>query len=100
MSKLFFSPLAAQDLQEIKVYISAELAGSIAAKNILQKILKRLQRLQRYPRSGASLSAIVNTDYRYLVCENYIAFYRYDGKNIYIIRILYHKRDFLKTLFG
>ena len=102
MHKLNFSPLAVQDLQEIKNYITLELASPLAAQNTLQKILHRLTRLQNYPRSGALLSAIIriNTDYRYLVCENYLAFYRYENKNIYITRILHSKRDFLTVLFG
>ena len=51
---------------------------------------------------GAPLSSIVDieTDYRFLVCGNYTAFYRYDEKFVYVIRVLYSRRDFMKILFG
>jgi len=50
---------------------------------------------------GAPLSSIIeiDTDYRYLVSGNYLSFYRVDGNDIYIIRILYGRRDYISVLF-
>jgi len=39
------------------------------------------------------------TDYRFLVCGNYLAFYRYKDATVYVDRILYGRRDYLKILF-
>lgn len=39
------------------------------------------------------------TDYRYLVCDKYLAFYRCISGDIYIDRILYGRRDYLTILF-
>jgi plasmid stabilization system protein ParE len=51
---------------------------------------------------GPSLSSIteVESDYRFLVCGNYLTFYRVKGKDVYIDRILYGRRDYLRILFG
>lgn len=51
---------------------------------------------------GAPLSAIVDfeTDYRFLVCGNYTAFYRFENRTVYIVRVLYGRRDFMRILFG
>jgi plasmid stabilization system protein ParE len=51
---------------------------------------------------GTKLSSLIDiaTDYRFLVCGNYIAFYRIDGNDVYVIRILYGRRDYVKILFG
>lgn len=69
---------------------------------MLQRIAGRIRSLENHPQMGASLSAIVNmeTAYRYLVCGNYLAFYRYENGAVYIDRVLYGKRDYVKTLFA
>lgn len=58
--------------------------------------------LAEFPNSGAPLAGAVGieTDYRYLVCGNYTAFYRVENETVYIVRILYGRRDFMRILFG
>ncbi|MBE6881921.1 MAG: type II toxin-antitoxin system RelE/ParE family toxin [Ruminococcaceae bacterium] len=102
MYKISFSPKAVDDLKEIKQYIKDELCNEQAAKNTVDKILKKIKLLSDFPESGSSLSAIIgfDTDYRYLVCDNYIAFYRIENKNVLMVRILYGKRNYMQILFG
>ncbi|MBE6578170.1 MAG: type II toxin-antitoxin system RelE/ParE family toxin, partial [Ruminococcaceae bacterium] len=38
--------------------------------------------------------------YRFLVCGNYTAFYKVDGDEVHIIRVLYGRRNFMQILFG
>ena len=87
---------------EIKKYIEEELNSPIAAENTLHKIIKRIRTLQDHSEFGPSLSSIIDfdTDYRFLICGNHLAFYYIDEANIYIVRILYSKRNYLKILFG
>lgn len=101
MSNLLYSPEAENDLEDIKKYISEELNNPSAAINTLTKIVKCIRRLEQFPELGARLSSIVDvlTDYRFLVCAKYIAFYRTDGNEVFIVRILYGRRDYLKILF-
>jgi len=102
MIRLQLSPLAQKDLQEIRLYITDELQNPPAAINVLKRITKKLRSITDFPNMGAALSSIadIETDYRFLVCGNYTAFYRYDGETVYIIRILYNRRNFVKILFG
>ena len=102
MYKISFSPEAVDDLKEIKQYIKDELCNEQAAKNTVAKILKKIKLLSDFPESGSSLSAIIgfDTNYRYLVCDNYIAFYRIDNKNVLIVRVLYGRRNYMQILFG
>ena len=102
MYKVSFSPEAVDDLKEIKQYIKDELCNEQAAKNTVAKILKKIKLLSDFPESGSSLSAIVgfDTDYRYLICDNYIAFYRIENKNVLIVRVLYGRRNYMQILFG
>lgn len=102
MYKVSFSPEAVDDLKEIKQYIKDELCNEQAAKNTVAKILKKVKMLSDFPESGSSLSAIIGfeTDYRYLICDNYIAFYRIENKNVLIVRVLYGRRNYMQILFG
>ena len=102
MYKVSFSPEAVDDLKGIKQYIKDELCNEQAAKNTVAKILKKVKMLSDFPESGSNLSAIIgfDTDYRYLVCDNYIAFYRIEDKNVLIVRVLYGRRNYMQILFG
>ncbi|MDR2428672.1 MAG: type II toxin-antitoxin system RelE/ParE family toxin [Candidatus Margulisbacteria bacterium] len=101
MTKLQIAPLVRQDLREIHRYIAAELASPDAAQRALAKILSRIAKLARYPKIGAALNSIIipKTDYRFLPCENYLIFYRCENKIVYVDRVLYGRRDFVKILF-
>jgi addiction module RelE/StbE family toxin len=102
MNKLRLSPLAQEDLQAIKRYIADELQNPQAAINTVAQITKKLRNLEDFPSMGAPLASKIDieTDYRFLVCGSYMAFYRYDGEVVHIIRILYGRRDYVKILFG
>jgi len=102
MNKLLISPLAAEDLEGIRKYITEELQNPLAADIVLRRIMKGIKGLVASPQIGSPLSAIadIETDYRFLVCGNYTAFYRYEKPNIYIDRVLYGRRDFMMILFG
>ena len=102
MAKLLISPEAKQDLLEIKEYISNELDSPIAAKNVTDKIIKQISTLSDFPKIGTMLSSIINMEigYRFLVCGSYTAFYRYIDNTVFVDRILYGKRDFMRILFN
>ncbi|KJS16493.1 MAG: RelE/StbE family addiction module toxin [Peptococcaceae bacterium BRH_c4b] len=102
MYRLKISPEAKNDLAEIKGYISQELCNPQTAVNLVSKITKKIRRLSEHPEIGASLSSIVDiqTEYRFLVCANYLIFYRYEDGIVFVSRILYGRRDYTRILFG
>jgi len=102
MYNIVFSSEAIKDLEETKDYITEELCNQRSAQKPAPKILKDIRRLSEFPKSGPVLSSIVDFDmnYRFLVCGNYIAFYRFEDNEIRIVRILYGRRNFMKILFG
>ena len=101
MIELVYSPEAINDLLQTKTYIAEELCSETAAQHTIDTIVKRIRLLSEYPETGASLSAVVgfDTDYRYLVCGNYTAFYRFESHRVMIVRVLYYRRDFMRILF-
>ena len=101
MHKIKLNPMAAEDLVEIKDYITKELENSTAAVNVIGKIIEKYEKLKEFPMMGVNLSSKINvrTDFRYVGSGNYLVFYRADPEFVYIYRILYAGRDYLKVLF-
>ena len=102
MNTLQVSPQAKQDLHDIRSYITDELQNPTVAVNVITQITKKIRSLMDFPLIGTPLPAIVDieTDYRFLVCGNYTVFYRYDDTIVYVVRVLYGRRNFMKILFG
>lgn len=100
MIELNLSPEARDDLVEIKTYIAQELCNPRAALDQVSRITKKIRSLAAHPCIGSPLSSIldVQTDYRFLVCDNYLIFYRFQENQVYVTRILYVRRDFMKIL--
>jgi len=101
MADLQISELANDDLLSIKEYIEKELDNPIAATNVLAQITKSLKLLVDFPLAGTSLAGVVDfeTDYRFVHSGNYISFYRYIENTVFIDRILYNKRNYMRILF-
>ena len=102
MAELCFSPAAVKDLEQTKIYIAEELGSETSAKKTVSDVLKRIRTLSDFPKIGTPLSSVVgiDTDYRFLVCGNYTAFYRVEGETVFVVRILYSKRNYMEILFG
>lgn len=101
MNRLHLSPVAQADLTEIKEYISEDLENPIAATSTVSKIMEQIRSLSGQAFIGTPLSAItdIESDYRFLVSGNYLIFYRAYGAEVYIDRVLYGRRDYLRVLF-
>ena len=101
MVRIDYSPIALLDLEQIGDYIEREYSNPIAAYSIVNTIQDSIDNLIVFPLMGVALSSTinVNTDYRLLVCGDYLAFYRTDEDIVYIDRVLHGKRDYLAILF-
>lgn len=102
MNNLHLSKEAQNDLIKIKAYIEEDLLNPSAALSTVSRITKSLRILQTHAQAGAPLSSIVNIEnnYRFITSGNYISFYRAYGSEVYIDRILYARRDYMRILFG
>ncbi len=102
MNNLHLSEEALNDLMKIKAYIEEELLNPSAALATVSRITKNLRILQTHAQSGSPLSSIadIESDYRFIISGNYISFYRAYGSEVYIDRILYARRDYMRILFG
>lgn len=102
MNELHLGPEAQNDLAAIKRYITDELENPRAALATVSKITKHIRMLRDHALLGAPLSSIADVDdeYRFLVSGNYMVFYRVKGRDIYVDRVLYGRRDYLRILFA
>ena len=73
-----------------------------AAISTVRNITNDIRRLREHSLIGASLSSIadVESDYRFLVTGSYLTFYRVLDNDVYVYRVLYGRRDYLRILFG
>ncbi|MBQ3703734.1 MAG: type II toxin-antitoxin system RelE/ParE family toxin [Oscillospiraceae bacterium] len=100
--KLHYSLKAQQDLDAIWDFYLDEYQNVDAAVKIIDSITDDIDQLANFPELGPPLSSIadVESNYRFLVTGNYLSFYRIDGTDISIDRILYGRRDYLSILIG
>lgn len=89
-------------MDEIWDYMISKLQNRPAAETTVNRILDDVEQLENFAEIGAPLSSIadVESDHRVLVSGNYLTFYRVRGKEVYVDRILYGRRDYLRILFG
>jgi addiction module RelE/StbE family toxin len=101
MPELCISPEAKKDLQDIQAYISEKPESPKAAFNVVSAIIEKIRSLGRFPEKGTPLSSRVpfETNYRFLISGSYLIFYRYENKTIFVDRIIYARRDYIKILF-
>ena len=101
-NKIHYSVEVRRDLDDIWDYIVADLCNPTAAKNMVNRIMDAVDQLESFSGQGSLLSSITDiyTDYRYLVTGNYMTFYRVYGNDVYVDRILYGRREYLRILFG
>lgn len=100
MAFVYLSPKAVEDLDGIKDYIEKKLKSPQAAKSTVLKIIDAYEKLADYPELGSELqvAAVSLKYYRHLRANRYIIFYRIEGENVYVIRILHDSMDCLKLL--
>ena len=101
MSRILYSPKSKKDLDEIYDYILDDLKNPLAAKNTISGIMKKINELKKYPQLGPIwyLQNDMNSGFRFLHYKNYIMFYTGKKEDIYIVRILHHRQNFVQQLF-
>lgn len=100
-NKIHYSPESRRDLDDIWDYIVSELQNRSAAERVINRIIDAVDPLKNFAEMGTPLSFIadIGTDYRFLVSGNYMVFYRVQGNDVYIDRVLYGRSDYMSVLF-
>ena len=101
-NKIHYSSESRRDLDDIWDYIVSELQNRSAAERVINRIIDAVDPLKNFAEMGTPLSSIadVGTDYRFLVSGNYMVFYRIQGSDVYIDRVLYGRSNYINILFN
>lgn len=74
----------------------------LAAESTVNGIMDAVEELAEFPETGARLlfDGALDSGYRFVIYKNYMAFYHTQNHLIYVDRVLYGKRDYMKVLFS
>lgn len=96
------SEFAQNDLKELFIYIKNQLLEPIIALKLIDKIEAQFLTLETMPKRHSIIDSepFRTNQIRKFPIENYIAFYTVsdDVKTIYIVRILYGRRNWLEIM--
>ncbi|WP_080873312.1 type II toxin-antitoxin system RelE/ParE family toxin [Oceanobacillus timonensis] len=86
------------DLDEIFDYILLD--NPQAAEEVLQRIMSSLKQLEIFPYAGLKINhkSLNHYDFRMIITEPYISFYRVIENTVLIYRILHGARDYIQLL--
>lgn len=100
--ELAWSPAAVDDLEAAVDYIESELASPMAARRLVDSVIEKAQLFADVPGAGTALRALngIDTGYRHMVCGNWMVFLECDNGRALVVRVLYAKSDYMRTLFG
>lgn len=100
-NKIHYSPLALNDLDEIWEYITEELMNPSAVENTVNGIMDAVEVLADFLDTGVRLvfDGDLDSGYRFVIYKNYMAFYHTQNNMIYVDRVIYGKREYMKVLF-
>lgn len=98
MMKLRINPLVAKDLKSIKDFIAEDNVDK--ALETVQEIYCQFENIRQFPYIGAYLSKRVSfkTDYKYVVCEEYVVLYKVGKEAVEIYRVVNRYQD-IKRIF-
>lgn len=96
MAEVIWTDSAQHDLNEIAQYIAVNNLPS--AKKLIQTILRKALRLERFPESGRVIPELANLNYREMIVNPCRILYKVEGDGVFILRIMRQERDLRKFL--
>ena len=96
MAEIIWTEPALSDLNDIAEYIALE--NIVAAKQLVQTIFSKVERLQTFPESGRIPLELEHLSYREVVVNPCRVFYKQDGDKVFILFVMRAERDLRKFL--
>lgn len=86
MAEVIWSRPALSDLDAIADFIALE--NPIAAAELVQRVFGHVEQLATHPEGGSRPQELQRSRYRQIVEPPCRVFYRYDGRNVYILHVM------------
>ena len=101
-TRLNYSPKFLEDLLSIGDYIEYQLFNPSGADRITNGIMDATNILAKYPEAGTKifLPGGLDSGYRFVVFEDYLAVYQIRVGEVYIARAVNVKQDYMRVLFS
>jgi len=96
MAQIIWTEPALDNLNDIAEYIAV--SNLVAAKQLVERVFSKVQRLEQFPDSGRMPEEISNLNYREVVVNPCRVFYKVDRNSVYILHVLRQERDLRKFL--
>jgi toxin ParE1/3/4 len=96
MAQIIWTEPALDDLNNIAEYIAV--SNPYAAKQLVENVFSKVQRLEQFPDSGRVPEEISNLNYREVVVNPCRVFYKVDNDSVYILHVMRQERDLRKFL--
>ena len=90
MAEVIWTEPALSDLDAIADYIALE--NPAAASELVRRVFDHVDQLTAHPESGSKPLELKRSRYRQIVEPPCRIFYRYDGKNIYVLHVMRSER--------
>ncbi|EHP3509417.1 type II toxin-antitoxin system RelE/ParE family toxin, partial [Vibrio cholerae] len=87
---------ALSDLNDIAEYIALE--NVVAAKQLVQTVFTKVERLADFPESGRVLPELEHLNYREVVVNPCRVFYKYDDAKVRILFVMRAERDLRRLM--
>lgn len=100
-NSVYYSPELLNDLFEIGDYIESQLRNPAAADHITGGIVDATEILASHPETGARLflPGGLDSGYHFVIFQGYLAVYRIQSGEVYIVRAVHEKQDYMRVLF-
>ena len=99
--RINYSPEFLNDLFEIGDYIESQYQNPQAADRITDGIVDATDILAEYPETGARifLPGGLDSGYRFVIFQGYLAVYRIQPGEVFVVRAVHEKQDYMRILF-
>lgn len=96
MAQIIWTEPALDNLNDIAEYIAV--SNVFAAKQLVENIFEKVQRLEQFPDSGKIPEEIEALDYREVLVNPCRVFYKVEQEAVYILHVLRQERDLRKFI--
>ena len=96
MAQIIWTEPALNDLDHIAEYIALDKPN--AAKKLVGNIFTKVERLERFPKSGRKPPELNESRYREIIVPPCRIFYRIEDKNIFILYVMRSEKQLRKFI--
>ncbi len=98
MAQVVWTESALNDMDAIAEYIA--LSNFQAAQQLVQKVFKKIDRLEQFPESGKKPPELGNLAYREVVVNPLRIFYKIELDSVYILHVMRQEQQLKIYLFN